>query len=292
MADITTLLSKFLNDLYAGALGVAQAIQRITLTQGTITSSAPVITTSSTWNSAGTAFVGTSIVTTETASAATSRYLQVLGGAAGATDEFYVQKGGTAFVATGLSVNGATITQSGGGAVMIVGPQGTLLEFSARTKINPSVDGTLVFGNNASTSTATLAIPTGTTNIVPVTSPGRVTAQSGAAASVAAITVGSADTSYEVSANVLVTTATNHNFTVTCAYTDEGNTARTATLTFRLIASPTTLTTAIANANGAVPYQGDTLHIRAKAATTITIATTGTFTTVAYNAEGIIRKIS
>jgi len=34
------------------------------------------------------------------------------------------------------------------------------------------------------------------------------------------------------------------------------------------------------------------IHIRCKAATTITIATTGTFTTVTYNVEGRIAQIN
>src|SRR3990167_6302910 len=115
---------------------------------------------------------------------------------------------------------------------------------------------------------------------------GRATAQTAANASVATYTLGASDASYEVSANVLVTTATTHAFTVTCAYTDEGNTARTVTMTFGLVAGGVA-TTSIANANGAVPYMGVPLHIRCKASTAITIATTGTFTTVTYNVEGI-----
>ena len=120
---------------------------------------------------------------------------------------------------------------------------------------------------------------------------GRATAQTGANASVSTFTNGAADASFVVSANVLVTTATNHNFTVTCAYTDEGNTARTLTLTFGLVAGGVA-TTAVANANGAVPYHGVPVHIRCKASTAITIATTGTFTTVAYNVEGIIQQVA
>ena len=115
---------------------------------------------------------------------------------------------------------------------------------------------------------------------------GRATAQTAANASVATYTVGAADGSFQVSANVLVTTATTHNFTVTCTYTDEGNTARTLTFNFSSIAG--VLATAIINTGGAVPYQGVPLHIRCKAATAITIKTTGTFTTVTYNVEGLI----
>lgn len=119
---------------------------------------------------------------------------------------------------------------------------------------------------------------------------GRATAQTAAVASVVALTVGASDASYEVSANVLVTTATTHNFTATVAYTDEGNTARTLTLNFSSLAGA--LATAIINTGGAIPYSGIAVHIRCKAATTITVATTGTFTTVTYNVEGIIRQLT
>lgn len=119
---------------------------------------------------------------------------------------------------------------------------------------------------------------------------GRSTAQTGAVGSVATFTP-AADGTFQVSANVLVTTATTHAFTVTCAYTDEGNTARTLTLPFTLVAG-SAIVTSVANANGAVPYMGISLHIRAKAGTAITIATTGTFTTVTYNVEGVIKQIS
>ncbi len=117
---------------------------------------------------------------------------------------------------------------------------------------------------------------------------GRATGQTAANASVATYTLGAADASYEVSANVLVTTSSAENFTVTCAYTDEGNTARTLTLNFQTIAG--VVGTAIVAANGAVPYEGVVVHIRCKASTAITIATTGTFTGSTYNCEGNIKQ--
>jgi hypothetical protein len=118
---------------------------------------------------------------------------------------------------------------------------------------------------------------------------GRSAAQTAAVASIAAYTVGASDGSFEVSANVNVTTATTHNFTVTCAYTDETNTARTLTLGFTQLTGATFLT-AITNVTGAGPYESPVYHIRCKASTAITIATTGTFTTVTYNVEGIIKQ--
>ena len=121
----------------------------------------------------------------------------------------------------------------------------------------------------------------------------RTVAATAAVASIATYTVGANDGTFEVSANVLVTTATTHSFTLTCAYTDEGNSARTLTLTFGLVAGGVT-TTAVANATGTVPYHGVPVTIRCKAATTITIASAagGTYTTVVYNAEGIIKQLA
>lgn len=119
---------------------------------------------------------------------------------------------------------------------------------------------------------------------------GRSTAQTAAVASVATYTVGAADGSFDISMNLLVTTSTLFNFTCECAYTDEGNTARTITLSFCNLAGA--FVTAIANAAGAVPYEGVPLHIRCKASTSITLRTqaAGTYTTVTFNVEGIIKQ--
>lgn len=110
-----------------------------------------------------------------------------------------------------------------------------------------------------------------------------------AAQSVVTHVVGTADESYVVSANVLVTTSTTHSFTVTVAYTDEGGTTRTLTLPFTILAG--TFVTAITNAAGTVPYAGTNVCIRAKAGTSITVASVGTFTSVTYNIEANIRKL-
>lgn len=117
---------------------------------------------------------------------------------------------------------------------------------------------------------------------------GRATAQVAANTSVATYTTPASDGSYEVSSNVLVTTSTVHNFTVTVDYTDEGNTARTVTMPFAVLAG--TFVTAITNASGAVPYTGIPIHLRCKASTAITVKTAGTFTTVVYNIEAIIKQ--
>lgn len=123
---------------------------------------------------------------------------------------------------------------------------------------------------------------------------GRATGQTAANASVATYTVGSSDGTFEVSANVRPTTSTTHDFDVECTYTDEGGTARTAKMPFRLVGSTTALIAAVANASGAVPFMGVPITIRAKAATTITVHTeaAGTYTSVVYNISACIKKIA
>lgn len=119
---------------------------------------------------------------------------------------------------------------------------------------------------------------------------GRSTAQTAAVASVATYTNAASDGSFIVSANANVTTSTTHNFTVTVAYTDETNTSRTLTLSFFALSGGAPISS-ITNVTGAGPYEGCSAHIRVKASTAITIATTGTFTSVTYNVEGYITQI-
>ncbi len=150
----------------------------------------------------------------------------------------------------------------------------------AQTKINSKI-------------TAYNGLPTAGNGVQAVMAYGRTVGATAAVASIAAFTVGAADASFEVRANVLVTTATNHTFTLTCTYTDEGNSARVLTMTFGLVAGGVA-TTSIANATGTVPYHGVPVTIRCKAATSITIASAsgGTYTNVVYNAEGFISQLA
>lgn len=168
------------------------------------------------------------------------------------------------------------ITNDGKVGVGTTGPT-QLLSVSEKFQVNSS--GTIPKYNNVAT--AGLGVPA-------IYGFGRSTAQTAAVASVATYTVGSSDGSFAISANVLVTASATHNFTVTCAYTDEGNTSRTLTLNLSQLAG--TLVTAITNTTGIGPYGGVPVHIRAKASTSITIATTGTFTSVTYNVEGLITQ--
>lgn len=119
---------------------------------------------------------------------------------------------------------------------------------------------------------------------------GRVTAQTAAVASVATLTVGGADASYEISGNILVTTSSAEAFSISVDYTDETNTARNAIIPIIRASTGAWITQTI-SATGAVAYPGGHVQIRAKASTAITIKTSGTFTGCTYNVEGRIERI-
>jgi hypothetical protein len=126
---------------------------------------------------------------------------------------------------------------------------------------------------------------------------GRALAQAAANASVATFTVGSADGSFEVSYNLLVTaTSGTTAFTVECAYTDEASGARVLSLDSvgSGSAGGVQYTVSIVNASGTIAYAGRAALIRAKAGTSITIRTqaAGTYTTVTYNIEGLIKQVN
>lgn len=114
---------------------------------------------------------------------------------------------------------------------------------------------------------------------------GRSTAQTAAVASVATYTCGAADGSFEISANANITAFIAGTFNIQVDYTDETNSSRTLTLNF----SSLTGTIGIALA-AAGPFEGLVSHIRCKASTAITVKTTGTFTSLTYNVETIIKQ--
>lgn len=119
---------------------------------------------------------------------------------------------------------------------------------------------------------------------------GRAVSQTAANTNVLTQPVGATDRTFQISANVLVTASTTHNFTVTVDYTDEANTARTVTLSFSQLVG--TIITAITNITGAAPYEGVGLTIRAKSGTNIVFKTAGTFTTVTYNIDANIIQLN
>jgi hypothetical protein len=138
--------------------------------------------------------------------------------------------------------------------------------------------------------TITLSPLTGVFPFIPKS--GRSVGAIAAVASVVTLTP-TVDSSFRIWANVLVTTATLYSFQVTCVYTDEGNTSRTDNLDF-LWPNSTLLHNTLVNTDGVTVYSSVIVPIRAKANTSITIATSagGTYTTVAYNVEGFIEQVS
>lgn len=156
---------------------------------------------------------------------------------------------------------------------------GDVVSWNGSGWINKTISATGPLSWNATTSTVSV-----------IGNNSRVTAQTAANSSVTTFTVGASDKSFLVSANILVTASTLHNFSVTCTYTDEGGTSRVLTLNLSQLTG--SFITAITNGTGASAYEGVPVQIRAKAATTITIGTTGTFTSVTYNAEGNIQAIN
>lgn len=208
----------------------------------------------------------------------------------GTTNPTFNVDDSTTSAATGLNIKSAA---AGGGLAV-----STLSSASAENlTINAKGTGTISLGN-VSTGVITVGpkvgsyqgVATAGWGIPAIQGYGRSTAQTAAVASVTTYTVGAADGSFIVSANINVTASVTNSFTCTCTYTDETNTSQTLNLSFSNVAG--TFLTTITNVTGTGAYEGVQLHIRAKASTAITIATTGTFTSVTYNAEGTITQIA
>lgn len=119
---------------------------------------------------------------------------------------------------------------------------------------------------------------------------GRSTGQTGAVATVTSYTVGAADGSFDVSANLNVTASATHSISMTVAYTDETSTART--LTLNLFDLNGVALTTITQVEGTGPYSANPFRIRCLAGSTITVATTGIFTSVTYHVEATIAQVT
>jgi hypothetical protein len=123
-----------------------------------------------------------------------------------------------------------------------------------------------------------------------VVASGRVTAQSAANPAIASYTNGGSDSSLGVSMNMNVISASAISATLSCDYTDETNTARTVILPVThldgtIVSAGLVITTGV--------FQTPVVHIRVKAGTNVVLFTaTGTYTSVSYNAEGVIQKFA
>jgi hypothetical protein len=118
-----------------------------------------------------------------------------------------------------------------------------------------------------------------------------ITAQT-AAATICTYTVGAADGDFEVGGQMSVTASTTLVTTITCTYTDVASVARTMILPVQAVAGTFIAAGAITGA-GASIWETPKMHIRAKAATGITLLTSsGTFTGVTYSASGTIVQLA
>ncbi len=184
---------------------------------------------------------------------------------------------------TGGAVVAATITPTGLNATVIGAT-------TAAAITGTSLTGTSLVLNGKATTYNSIA--TAGWGVPAIYAVGRVTAQSAANASIATYTVGGADGSFEVSANMNVTASTTLSTTLTCTYTDESNTSRVMVFPVNPLSGTFATAGAISGA-GATVWHTPVMHIRCKASTAITIKTTaGTFTGVTYTAEGIIKQMS
>lgn len=236
--------------------------------------------------SAGQGFFNTVIITPTTLVTGVDGELQ---NDASGTGLIY-NKGGTNF-----QVRIGTVTPTQGGTGLTTISQGQLIFGSASNVFSALAKNTSAtrYLSNTGTSNnpawAQIDLTTGVTGVLPAANGGsgivgnaRVTAQT-AAAVLTTFTVGASDATFQISANILITSSTLYSFSCTCTYTDESNTSRVLTLNFSQLSGA--FVTSLTNALGASAYEGVPLQIRCKAATTIVIQTTGTFTTVTYNFE-------
>lgn len=99
----------------------------------------------------------------------------------------------------------------------------------------------------------------------------------------------SADGTFIISANVLITTRTTFNFTVNIVFTDETNTPRSVPLNFSGVSN--SVGSGLADINTDPVYCGIPSRIRAKGGTAISVVTTGTFTSVVYNIDADITQV-
>lgn len=229
-------------------------------------------------------------------------------GSGNATEQFAIRERTATGFTFGITPGGLTIGDSGGYQIKSIQDTSSYLELATNTAGNKDTTLQYSASNNfliKLNGTGTVAsydssggynqilktvkynnIATAGWGVPAIYGAGRSTAQTAAVASVATYTVGGADGSFEISANANITAFVAGTFNVQVDYTDETNTSRTLTLNF----SSLTGTIGIALAASG-PFEGLASHIRCKASTSITIKTTGTFTSLTYNVEGIIRQL-
>lgn len=221
------------------------------------------------------------------------------------TGVFTTAVAGVAKIATGLASfaefgHSTTFGSAGTYCILSDGTGSTLINAATGKTVNlrnnnadifvVNGSGVSVIGTNASTGKYSNYNSVATTGwgVPALYGAGRVTAQAAANASISTYTCGAADGSFEVSANMNVTAAVALSTTLICSYTDESNTARVMVLPVQQLTG-NFITGGLITGTGA--WESVVMHIRCKASTSITIGTAaGTFTSVTYTAEGIIKQ--
>ena len=125
-------------------------------------------------------------------------------------------------------------------------------------------------------------VPTAGVGLPAIVAYGRVTGKTSGQNSIAVFTVGANDGTFLVSGNVNCTSYSSGNINIQVTYTDETNASDTVSLQGHFTSGYTV------NVSGTGAFECQPVQIRAKAGTSITVKTAGTFTAT-YNAEGAIR---
>lgn len=156
-SSIGTLVTSrgFITSSSAGSLSSLNLTGALNINQGTITTDQQAISSTATWNNAGVAFKHWRAVITDTASAAGSLPIEILGGAAGTTNLLSVSK-------TGILTTGSSIVSG----VDVSVPAGRLFNWVTRSIMQSPSDGVILFSNNAITDFSRLQFG-GTTSSFP-----------------------------------------------------------------------------------------------------------------------------
>ncbi|MDE2101560.1 MAG: hypothetical protein KGL39_30220 [Patescibacteria group bacterium] len=119
----------------------------------------------------------------------------------------------------------------------------------------------------------------------PATTSGSLTAQTTTQSGVATLTVGAADGTFLIMGSVLCTAYTSGNLNFQVVYTDPGSTVTTVSVQGHFTSGYGV------NVSGTGDFEVQALSIRAKAGSTISINTAGTFT-LTYNVYATIMQVA
>ena len=212
---------------------------------------------------------------------------------AGANDVGFglINTGGSSFLGIEGSAGGYWITGtaayglslvSGAGRNLYLGTNGNYLALTLDTSQNATFAGEIVGYKGITTAGLGVPVVVASANISAQSSNATITSYSNPAT----------DADFDVRAQMSVTASTTLITTITCTYTDVANVSRTMVMPIQSLAGTFVAAGAISGA-GASIWETPTMHIRAKASTTITLLTSsGTFTAVTYSASGVITKLN